>query len=81
LTPSLCLDKKENRDESRRGQKKKKKGNRKKYQSPEGAALPSFLSHGGVGLDSFHHHAEPSAKTHEAWVYDGSGSLCLSGVE
>jgi hypothetical protein len=61
--------------------KKKKKGNRKKYQSPEGAALPSFLSHGGVGLDSFHHHAEPSAKTHEAWVYDGSGSLCLSGDE
>jgi hypothetical protein len=43
--------------------KKKKKGNRKKYQSPKGAALPSFLSHGGAGLDSFHRHAEPSKKT------------------
>jgi hypothetical protein len=53
---------------------KKEKGNRKKYQSPEGAALPSFLSHGGVGLNSFHRHTEPSAKTREAWVYGGGGA-------
>jgi hypothetical protein len=54
--------------------KKKEKGNTKKYQSPEGATLASFLSHGRVGLDSFHRHAKPSAKTREAWVYGSGGA-------
>jgi hypothetical protein len=60
----MCLDKKRGvkaRDDEKR---KKKNGIRKKYQSPEGAALPSFLSHGRAGLDSFHHHSVPSVKTH-----------------
>jgi hypothetical protein len=73
LPPSLCLDKKEKRGESRRGQKKEK-GNTKKYQSPEGATLASFLSHGRAGLDSFHRHAKPSTKTREAWVYGSGGA-------
>jgi hypothetical protein len=70
LSPSLCPDKKEKRGKNRRG-RRNKKGNRKKYQSPKGVALPSFLSHGREGIDSFHHHTEASTKTHEACVYGG----------
>jgi hypothetical protein len=58
------------------------KGNRKKYQDLKGVAFPSFLSHGGVGLDSFHCYARPLAKTHEAWVYgsgEARGLLCARG--
>jgi hypothetical protein len=63
------------------GESKKEKGNRKKYRAPIGAALPSPLSHGGVGLDFFHYYAKPYAKTHEAWVYVGGEAQGLSGGE
>jgi hypothetical protein len=64
----MCLDKREKRGENR-DRVKQKKGNRKKYQGPEGPAPTLSMSHGGVGLDSFHHYAGPSAKTREPWVY------------
>jgi hypothetical protein len=68
LPPSLCLDKKEKKDEKRIEQKKEKE-NRKWYQGLEGVELPSSLSHGGAGLDSIHRYTEPPAKTREPWVY------------
>jgi hypothetical protein len=68
LPPSLCLDKKEKKDEKRIEQKKEKE-NRKRYQGLEGVELPSSLSHGGAGLDSIHRYTEPPAKTCEPWVY------------
>jgi hypothetical protein len=68
LPPSLCLDKKEKKDEKRIEQKKEKE-NRKRYQGLEGVELPSSLSHGGAGLDSIHRYTEPPAKTREPWVY------------
>jgi hypothetical protein len=40
----------------------RKKENRREYPDLEGVASPSPSSHGGAGLDSFHHYAEPSAK-------------------
>jgi hypothetical protein len=76
--PSLCLDKKEKR--GRKGEREKEKGNRKKYQGLVGATLPSSLSHGRAGLDFFHCYAEPSAKTHDAWVYVGGRACGLSGA-
>jgi hypothetical protein len=66
IPPFPCLKKNEGRKEERA----KKKENRRKYRDLEGVAFPS-LSHGGAGLDSFHHYARPPAKTHEAWVYGG----------
>jgi hypothetical protein len=79
LPPSLCLDKKK-RGGKKMERVKEKKGNRKKYQGPEGAAPPFSLSHGGAGQDSFHHYAGPSAKTREAWVYVDR-AWGLSGAE
>jgi hypothetical protein len=60
--------------EGRKNEKARKKGIRKKYQDLEGVAFPSSLSHGGVGLDSFHCYTRPSAKTRETWVYGGGGA-------
>jgi hypothetical protein len=40
----------------------RKKENRSEYPDLEGVASPSPSSHGGAGLDSFHHYTEPSAK-------------------
>jgi hypothetical protein len=77
LPPSLCLDKKRGTKKERA---KKEKKNRKQYEDLEGAALPSSLSHGRAGLDSFYHYTEPPPKTHEAWVYVGSGARDLSST-
>jgi hypothetical protein len=62
------------RKEGGRERVKEKKGNRKKYQGPEGVAPPFSMSHGRAGLDSIHRYDGPSAKTHEAWVYVGGGA-------
>jgi hypothetical protein len=56
----------------------KRKRNRRKYQDLEGASLPSFLSHGGAGLDPFLYYTEPPTKTCEEWVYDGGRARGLS---
>jgi hypothetical protein len=53
----------------KKGESKKGKENRKRYQDLEGAALLSSLSHGRAGLDSFHCYTKPPTKTREAWVY------------
>jgi hypothetical protein len=55
-------------------EKARKKEIGRKNQDFEGAALPSSLSHGGEGLDSFHCSTRPPGKTHEAWVYGGDGA-------
>jgi hypothetical protein len=65
-------------EKKRGGEKRERaneeKGNRKKYQGPEGPTLPFFLSHGFAGLDSFHRYVGPSAKTREVGVYVGGGA-------
>jgi hypothetical protein len=68
------LDKKEKRGQNEGRGRKRKKGNWKEYQGPEGAALFFLLSHGEARLDSFHYYAGPSVKTYEAWVYVGGGA-------
>jgi hypothetical protein len=63
--------------EGRKEERARKKEIGRKYQDLEGVALPSFLSHGRVGWDSFHYYAKPPAKTREAWVYGGCGARGL----
>jgi hypothetical protein len=65
LPPSLHLKKKEGRKERER-EREKEKENRREYPDLKGVASPSSSGHGGVGLDSFHRHTEPSTKTSKA---------------
>jgi hypothetical protein len=81
LPPFLHLEKRKRDQKKKEGPKKekvRKKGDRKKYQDLEGVAFSSSLSHGGAGLDSFHHYAKLHAKTLEAWVYGSSGARRMS---
>jgi hypothetical protein len=63
-----------NKSGVKKGESEKEKGNRKTYRGPVGTALSSSLSHGRAGLYFFYCYVEPSAKTHEAWVYVGDGA-------
>jgi hypothetical protein len=73
LPPSLHMKKERGAE---RGERKRRKIG-KKYQDLEGVAFPSSKSHGGAGLDFFHHYARPPAKTHEAWVLGGDRAQSL----
>jgi hypothetical protein len=50
--------------------------------SLKGVASPSFLNHGGVGLDCVGGHSRAHAKPCESGVYDSGGAhvlLCAQG--